>query len=131
MGKRKSFLSNYENTPKGAMRHLNVVITDADENLYYLVVPVTTYREKDGKPFGGQDKSCVLPAGCHQFIKHKSYVCYARSRKMSYAEIFNGLKKGLLIKKADISTQYLHDMQAGAVISPYFPEELAHFFEYF
>jgi hypothetical protein len=131
MGKRQTFLSDYENTSQGPMRHLNVIITEADEDLYYLVVPVTTYREKDGKPFGGQDGSCILPAGCHPFIKHKSYVRYAKARKLSYAEIFNGLKRGILIRKEDMPVQYLQDMQKGASISPYLPEELSHFFEYF
>jgi hypothetical protein len=131
MGKRQTFLSDYEDIPQGPMRHLNVIITEADENLYYLVVPVTTFREKDGKPFGGQDESCILPAGCHSFIKHKSYVRYIRARKMSYAEIFNGLKKGILIKKDDMPIRYLQDMQKGASISPYLQEELSHFLEYF
>jgi hypothetical protein len=119
MGKKQTFLSDYENTPSGPMRHLNVIITEADENLYYLVVPITTYRRnKDGKPFGGQDGSCILSAGCHPFIKRESYVFYAKARKMSYAEIFNGIKKGILIRKEDMPVQYLLDMQKGASISP-------------
>jgi hypothetical protein len=64
-------LSRFEKRP---MRHLNVIITEADEELCYMIVPITTCREKDGKPFGGQDGSCILPDGCHPFIKHKSYV---------------------------------------------------------
>jgi hypothetical protein len=132
MGKKQAFLSDYDNTPKGPVRHLNVVVTEADEDLCHLVVPITTYRRgKNGKPFGGQDESCVLPAGCHPFIKHESYVLYAKSRKMSYAEIFNGLKRGILIRKEDMPTQYLQDMQKGATISPYLPDELLHFLDYF
>jgi hypothetical protein len=131
MGKGQAFLSENENTPQGLMRHLNVIITEADEDSFYMVVPVTTYREENGRPFGGQDDSCILPPGCHSFIRHKSYVRYAKARRMSYAEIFNGLKKGILIKKDDMPIRYVQDMQKGAAISPFLPEELSHFLEYF
>lgn len=131
MGKSQTFLSDFEDTPQGPMRHLNVIITDPDEDLYYLVVPITTYRKKDGIPFQGQDKSCILPIGCHPFITHESYVYYAKARKMSYAAVFNGLKKGVLIKKDNMPLQYLQAIQKGASISPYLPEELFPFLEHF
>jgi hypothetical protein len=131
MGKGQAFLSEEEQAGRGLFRHLNIVITEADEEQNYLVVPVTTFREKDGKPLPGQDESCILPAGCHPFIVRKSYARYSRARKMSYAEIYNGLKKGRLVNKEDISPVCLQELQRGAELSPYLPEELSRFFAYF
>jgi hypothetical protein len=37
MAKGQSFLSEEEKTPKGPIRHLNVVITESDEDQNYLV----------------------------------------------------------------------------------------------
>jgi hypothetical protein len=131
MGKGQTFLSDLENTPRGEFRHLNVIITEPDDYMNYLVVPVTTWHEKDRRPFPGQDKSCVLPAGCHPFIKHKSYVFYAKARKMSYAAVFNGIRKGILVKKEDMPPDIIKRMQNGALNSPYLPEEFSYFFSFF
>jgi hypothetical protein len=69
MGKGQSFLNSPDDTKRGAIRHLHVVITEPDEENTVLVVPVCTYREENGKPLPGQDDSCILPADCHPFIK--------------------------------------------------------------
>ncbi len=45
MAKGQAFLSEEQETPSGSRtRHLNVVITEPDEEQNYLVVPVSTYR---------------------------------------------------------------------------------------
>jgi hypothetical protein len=131
MGKGQTFLSDFEDTPRGEFRHLNIIITEPDDDMNYLVVPVTTWRERDGRPFAGQDGSCILQAGCHPFIKHKSYVFYAKARKMSYAMVFNGIKKGRLIKKENMPPDIIGRMQKGALISPYLPEEFTYFHSFF
>jgi hypothetical protein len=127
MGKGQTFLGKEEQTGSGLKRHLNIVITEPDEDQNYLVVPVTTWH--DG--YRRQDDSCILPAGAHAFITHKSWVNYARAKQMSYTEIFNGIRKGYLIAKVDIAAPHLQDIQKGAVNSPYFPEKLNHFLEFF
>jgi hypothetical protein len=98
----------------------------------YLVVSVTTWREdENGRSFRGQDDSCILKAGCHLFIKQKSYVCYKNTRKMSAMEILNGIQKGFLIRKEDMDKTVIQDMQKGAEDSPYLPEEFYQFFRFF
>jgi hypothetical protein len=132
LGKGQGFLGNPAATARGSFRHLNIVITDPDEEQNYLVVPVTTYHtQDDGTPFSGQDKSCLLGPGDHPFIKHDSYVKYAKARIMSFIEIFNGIRKGILIAKEDVDAQVLKAIQDGAKKSPYLREELNHFFDYF
>lgn len=64
-------------------------------------------------------------------IKHKSWVDFSRSKAMGYAEIFNGLKKGLLIKKDDLAPELVVKIQEAARISEFLPTELERFFEYF
>jgi hypothetical protein len=127
MPKGQSFLSEEEKTSRGLKRHLNIIITGQDVNSNYLVVPVTTWYEM----LAHQDASCILEANCHSFIKHKSWVDYSRARQMSYIEVFNGIHKGLLIKKEDVTPVVLKKIQDGAQISPYLDDELFSFFAYF
>lgn len=126
MGKGQSFLAD-DKTSRGIIKHLRVVISDIDAENEYLVVCVTTWYEG----VRGQDSSCILEAGCHNFIKHKSWVDFSRSKAMGYAEIFNGLKKGLLIKKDDLAPELVVKIQEAARISEFLPTELERFFEYF
>jgi hypothetical protein len=132
MAKGQAFLSDEEPAKRGPTRHLNVVITEPDEEQNHLVVPITTYRtDSAGRSYRGQDDSCILPPGCHSFIRVKSYVRYANARKMSYTEIFNGISKGLIIRMKDMEARYVQDMQRGAEQSPYLPAEFYHFFAFF
>jgi hypothetical protein len=131
MAKGQSFLRESA-TSKGPILHLNVIITEPDEEMCYLVVPITTYREdQNARPYSGQDESCILKSGCHPFIKHKSYVRYEFARKMSTLEIASGLLKGLLIRKEDMDQVVIQDMQRGAEESRYLDKKLRHFFNFF
>jgi hypothetical protein len=132
MAKGQAFLSEEEQTSKGPARHLNVIITEPTEDMNYLVVPVTTYYEDaEGHSLPGQDNSCILKAGRHPFIKHKSYVRYKNARRMNALEIVIGVQKGLLIRKEDMDPAIIQDMQRGAEESPFLPKEFIPFFKYF
>jgi hypothetical protein len=50
---------------------------------------------------------------------------------MSFIEIFNGLQKGLLIRKEDVSPEVLKRIQAGTKQTKALLKELTHFFDYF
>jgi|GEM_PF-524045 len=131
MAKGQSFLNIPDVTARGDIRHLNVVITEPDNEKNVLVVPVCTYRERDGQPIPGIDTSCVLQAGSHPFIKAKSYINYGKAKSMNIIDIFNGLSKGKLIRQQDIDMRFVQDMQKGAEETIYLPEKLKRFFEYF
>jgi hypothetical protein len=131
MVKGQAFLNVPDKTSRGDIRHLNIIITNPDDDNNVLVVPVCTYREKDGKPFLGQDLSCLLPAGCHPFIKEKSYIRYHNAKAMNLIDIINGLNNGKLIRQKDIDIRFVQDMQRGAEETPFIPEKLKIFFEYF
>jgi len=131
MAKGQAFLNAPDDTSRGNIKHLHVIITNPDSEKDVLVVPVCTYHEKDGKPLSGQDASCILPAGCHPFVKVKSYISYRNSKAMNFIEIFNGLNKGILIRKQEFESQYIQDMQRGAEESQFLPEKLKRFFKHF
>jgi len=131
MGKGQSFLSEFDTTSRGKLRHLNVVISNPDSENNVLVVPVCTYYENNGRPLPMQDDSCVLPADCHPFTKHKSFVLYSRARAVNLVAIFNDLQKGRIIRKEDFSDVYVQNMQRGAELMRKLPSKLKRFFEFF
>jgi hypothetical protein len=131
MAKGQAFLNVPDKTARGEIRHLNVVITNPDDDNNVLIVPVCTYREKDGKPLPGQDTSCLLPVGCHPFVKERSYIRYRNAVAMNLINIFNGLNNGKLERKPDFDIHFVQDMQRGAEESIFLPEKFKRFFEYF
>jgi hypothetical protein len=78
-----------------------------------------------------QDNSCILPEGCHPFIKRKSFVQYSHARAINVVDIFNGLQKGKIIKKEEFSAFYVQDMQRGAELTRKLPAKLKRFFGFF
>lgn len=122
MPKRQTFLDEPTGQDK---RHLNIVITDANSENEYLVVPV------DSLKFDFQDRSCVLHPGDHSFIQHESFVNYKYARVISYIQLFNGLNKGLFIRKEDIAEDVLLRIQEGAKKTKNLKTEFKVWFELF
>ena len=85
----------------------------------------------NGKPIPGQDLSCILPAGCHPFVKNKSYISYQNAKSMNLIDVVNGFFKGMIVRKEDFEMRYVQDMQKGAEESQFLPEKLKRFFSYF
>jgi hypothetical protein len=131
MSKGLAFLDAEVPTRNGAARHLNVIITDPDTERNFLAVPVCTYREADGRPFPNHDTSCLLKPGCHPFIKRKSYALYRKAKAVSFQTLYNGFQKGVFAKQPDMAKEVVRDIQRGAELSPFFPEELKRFFDFF
>lgn len=128
MGKYQTFLSEEQLSPRGKLkRHLNIVISDPDNERYYLVVPVTTYHEEIKNPNHEQNRSITLTSEDHHFLVHKSYVSFSRARSLSHTEIFNGLNKGKLIRKDDIKPAVLEAIQTAAKKSQFLPEKFLRF----
>jgi hypothetical protein len=128
MAKGQTFLGEKLPSPGGRLcRHLTIVISDCDSEGNYMAVPVTTFRKEVENLRHEQNCSCILTAGEHSFITHTSWVCLSRSRMLTYREIFNGIQKGLLIRKEDIAPDVLLRIQSGARKSVFLPEKFAHF----
>ena len=106
-------------------RHLRIVITDPDNDQNQVVVSVTTLK------YQYQDKSCLIQPGEHPFIDSLSIVDFKRTRIMSYLQIFNGIRQGLLIRKEDISDELLKKIQNAAAKSKYISDEIKNMLIYF
>jgi len=120
MAKGDSFLSTPEKTPTGEeKRHLRIIITNADVELNYVVVSVTTLYHRNI-----QDCSCILQKSDHNFIKHKSIVDFKRTKIMSSVEIANGILKGLLIPKDSVRDDVLQRIIEAAKKSRYISTEI-------
>lgn len=122
MAKRQTYLEQPVNNGK---RHLRIVITDHNGENEYLTVSVDTLKA----PW--QDRSCILNVGDHPFIKHESFVNYRRAKVISFIQLFNGINKGLLIKKEDIGTDVLKRIQDGARKTKFLPTGLKDWFDLF
>ena len=125
MAKGQSFLVPDKNI-QGDTFHLHVIISNPDDDDNVLAVPVCTYSDK---PW--QDTSCLLPAGCHPFVNKRSYISYQNAKEMSLVKIFNGIQKGLLIRKDDFDMRFVQDMQKGAESSMSLPNKFSRFFKLF
>jgi hypothetical protein len=133
MGKKQAFLSQNEKAPQGKLtRHLNIIISDPDEEQNYLVVPVTTFHEEIKNPNNEQNSNtCEMTPSDHPWLNHKSWVRFSKAKKMIYAEIFNGLRHGLLVPKTDITEDTLKRIQEHAKLSIWLPEKLKPFEKFF
>lgn len=125
MGEGQTFLSEEVKTKTGDKRHLMIVVEEKDGE--YLIVPATTWNEK--LPAGIQDDSCILNAGDHSFIKHKSWLDFRFAQAKPSIEILQGLLNGLLIRKDDLNPDLLAFIQAKTEISDRLPSKFKYFFE--
>lgn len=125
MPKKTTFLSEPEKTLNGKeKRHLRIVVSDVDNHNNQIVVSVTTLK------FESQDKSCIIYAGEHEFIDKKSIIDFKRTKIMSSTDILNGVLKGLLIKKEDISEHLLIRIQNALKQSRYVSNDVKALFPY-
>ncbi len=110
-------------------KHLFIVLTDPAEVLEYtekhsLLVGVGTVQP--GLP---HDPTCLLHAGDHEFIRHRSYVHYARALIEPSQSILNGVKKGLLVPKDMLVEDIFARVCKGLVESRFTPPKIMSFYE--
>ncbi len=110
-------------------KHLFIVLTDPAQVLEYtekhsLLVGVTSFQT--GLP---HDPTCLLGAGDHEFIRHRSYVHYARALIQPSQGILNGVKKGVLVPKAMLVEEIFARVCRGLVESRSTPRKIVSFYE--
>lgn len=123
MPKKQTFLD--EPLSGNGKRHLRIVITDSNEQNEFLTVAVDTLRSSS------QDKSCIIEQGEHPFIKTRSFVNYHYARVLNFTQVFNGLQKGVFIRKEDVSEELLKRIQDGAKKSNRLNRKFKIWFEFF
>ena len=78
-------------------KHLFVLLTNPIEAPDFnekQVLLVNIASAPNGLPY---DSTCILQPGDHRFIKHKSYVYYAKARIEAANALLRGVKSGQLI----------------------------------
>jgi hypothetical protein len=100
--------------------HLHIVITDPAKSPEEIaVVNVTTVRGDE------YDPSCVLLAGDHPAIRHKSYVGYKRGWVVNLNALETLLQAGQIHRtKPDVAPEILKRIQAGAMLSKATPPRI-------
>jgi hypothetical protein len=107
----------YDDNQSDRKPHLHIVISDADENDYVVLVSVTTERSKS-------DTMVRLVVGDHPFIEHASVITYAYSKKLTRYHLAGLLASGDARPKEQASSRLLQRAQAGMLESDREPEEV-------
>ena len=110
-------------------KHLFIVLTNPAQVLEYnekhsLLVGVASVH-----PDLPHDPTCLLHAGDHEFIRHRSYVHYARALIEPSQSILNGVKKGLLVPKAMLVEELFARVCKGLVESRFTPPKITSFYK--
>lgn len=92
-----------------------------------IVILVNFTSIRDDIPY---DDACIIQAGEHPFIQHKSYISYRNARIDSVAHIENLLEKGVFIEKEPCSQKLLEKILQGALKSKRIPREFKRIIEY-
>ncbi|MGE3925703.1 MAG: hypothetical protein AB7G13_22445 [Lautropia sp.] len=104
--------------------HLFVCLTDPIGQPYEtLLVSVSSVA---GKPW--IDRTCILPAGCHEFIREESFVSYRHCRVEEAAVIEAGVKAGRMAHRAPIDGDLCQAMSEGLFLSPHTAAKYRNFY---
>lgn len=71
----------------GKTGHLFIILTNTCENGWNLLVPVCS-------AIGRYDRTCLLGVGDHKFIKHQSYVMYAKMDLYQAQHLIDQVRNG-------------------------------------
>jgi hypothetical protein len=81
-----------------------------------LLVSFTTWKPKE-------EFCCIVAAGDHPFIKHKSCVRYKDARISSVADLLKLLGGSQMTRREPVSAELLVRIRKGAHLSDFLPEE--------
>lgn len=86
-----------------------------------LLIPVSTF-------YDGCDTTCELNAGDHAFIRHLSYVFYAKAALYKAEQIDRGIDRKILIELPDVIEEVFQKVEDGICISPDTPAKVKVYF---
>jgi hypothetical protein len=97
--------------------HLYVVCSDpAVDPVQVLLVSFTSFKPKE-------ETSCIVKAGEHPFIKHRSCIRYKDAKIASVQDLGRLLDGGRMTRHEPVSAELLGRIRSGASKSDYLPEE--------
>ena len=104
-------------------RHLFVICTDPDADGKVLLVSITSWTNDLC------DATCVLDAGCHEFIKHKSWAYYRKPRIELVESLIAGVKEDILVPKECLNEDDFARLCKGILTSRHTPRKFAVYFK--
>lgn len=99
-------------------KHLHVVCNDPDEDGNVLVVGVCSVTAAP------HDTTCILQAHEHEWLRHPSFVFYARARMVSEKSLDAGVAKRLMEVRDDVNGQTFLRVKNGICRSPFTPRKI-------
>jgi len=100
-------------------RHLWVIISDPSYNSEQVAIVNITSWEDEGDELN--DSSCIVNDGEHPFIKHKSYVIYAKAKLTTVGNLQAAFNRGLLHVRENCSDDFLSKVLGGRQIRDLHP----------
>ena len=107
--------------PSGPDQHLFIVCNDTCRLGLNLLVNISSF-------YDGCDSTCVLDRGDHPFVKHLSYVFYARAIISHADKIQRGIGSGILTPQPDMIDEVFQRVEAGITGSPDTPGKIIKYF---
>lgn len=103
-------------------KHLFIVCNDPIATGDFFLTTVATWRNSlcDG--------TRILDAGCHPFIKRRSYVLYRSSRIELGSTLARGVDQGVFVPRDPFDEKLLDAVVEGILASPHTPRKLKSFF---
>lgn len=99
-------------------KHLHVVCNDPDGDGNVALVSVCSVTGTN------HDTTCILQSHEHDFVKHESFVLYARAKIVSASSLANGVAAKLMIMRDDMNGQTFLRVLKGACRSPQTPRKV-------
>ncbi len=114
---RGTFLLQSGTPTQPEMKHLHIVCNDTCPLGGNLIVPVSSF-------YDGCDNTCELDVGDHEFIRHLSFVFYARSKVVEAAQIDALVEQKMITPKPDVSEAVFQRVLHGICASPDTPPKV-------
>ena len=97
-------------------KHLFIIMTKECSNGEHLLIPVSSI-----KPDLYHDPACELAAGCHGFIRAKSYVLYAKAQKLKSDLLIKCVEGWVYTPKEPVDDTTFRSVCAGIDVSRHIP----------
>ncbi|WP_209037604.1 hypothetical protein [Mameliella alba] len=79
--------------------------------------------------YDGCDRTCLLDAGDHPFVRHLSYVFYAKAQISKAEQIQRGVDREILIPQPDMDEGVFTRVEAGVTASSDTPMNVVRYFQ--
>lgn len=103
------------------LRHLHIVCNDTCALGLNLLVPVSSF-------YDGCDTTCELDENDHEYIRHLSYVFYAKATLYKAEQIDRGLEIKILTAQPVLDDGVFQRVEDGICVSPDTPAKVKTYF---